>query len=178
VRVPRLARLTLVGLVCAALVGLTWTEWARPHLADAPAGFDTETARYFNLPDREAQIGVSTVDSRYLTVRWRDADGKTWTDPETVYDAGDDMMADFMRIRVAGPTLALVAMFGRVPDDDVDFEGFSPDDLITVYVVCRDGTCATSREYDGALDRVPQITPRRRARLPRPARRTLRDVAR
>ena len=93
------------------------------------ADFDKKSARYFILPDGEAQIGVSRVGSQYLTVRWRDPDGQTWTDPKTVYDAGGDMMYDFMRIRVAGPTLALVAMFGRIPDEDRDFEGFSPDEL-------------------------------------------------
>lgn len=145
--------------MCAALVGFAWAAWPEPGRPGNPAGFDKETARYFNLPNGASQIGVSRVDSRYLAVRWRAPDGETWADPKTVYDAGVDMAYHSMRIRVAGPTLALVAMFGRMPDDNVDFEGFSADDLITVFVVCRDGACHTSREYDGPLYRPPQITP-------------------
>ena len=91
-------------------------------------------------------------------MRWRDADGETWTEPETVYDAGDEMMYNFMRISVAGPTLALFATFVPVPDPSVDFEGYPPGVGSTVYVVCRDGDCVTSRLYDGVPERAPQIT--------------------
>ena len=159
VHVKRPARTALAGSVCTALLVAGWTLRSDSGQADDDAGFDAETARYFNLPDGEAQIGVSRVDGRYVTVRWRDADGETWSDPETVYDAGDDAMYDFMRIRVAGPTLALFATFVPLPDPSEDFEGYPAGVGTTVFIVCRDGGCATSEEYDGRVDRAPQITP-------------------
>ena len=158
-RVLRAARPELVVLVCLLLLALTCAMWPKPGLADRRGEFDKETARYFNLPDGKAQIGVSRVGSRYLAVRWRDRDGRTWTEPQTVYDAGDDQMYDGMRIRVAGPTLALYATFVPMPDSSEDFNGYPPGTGYNVYIVCRDGGCTTSREYDGAIDVVPQITP-------------------
>ena len=159
VRVLRAARPELVVFICLVLVGFTWAVWPEPGLADRRGEFDKETARYFNLPEGKAQIGVSSVGSRYLTVRWRDRDGRTWTGPQTVYDAGKDQMYDGMRIRVAGPTLALYARFVPMPDPSEDFNGYPSGTGYNVYVVCRDGGCATSRDYDGAIDVVPQITP-------------------
>jgi hypothetical protein len=150
-----------VGLSALPLVVvvLLWTgsgsSGDEPTWDSGPGG-----ARYFNLPNGKAQIGVSGYDARDIVVRWRDADGKTWTDPEKVYDAGD-MIRTYMRVRVGGPTLALFATF-TPPDtsysDDIPYEELIKDD-VTVFVVCRDGTCAASEEHDGLASDPPQVTP-------------------
>jgi hypothetical protein len=160
VRTRLVGGLILVGLVCALLVGVARADWD-PRLPGGSAGFDTKNARYFDLPEGRAQIGVSRVDSRYLTVRWRPSDGRSWTQPETVFDAGDDLQFHYMKIRVAGPTLALYATFMPHPEDVEGFDDGYPPGVVgsTVYVVCRDGECNTSRLYDGHPGRAPQITP-------------------
>jgi hypothetical protein len=123
--------------------------------------FPAERARYFNLPDGDAQIGVSTSDEDDIVVRWRDADGSTWSDPDVVYHDDEGRMLTGMRIRLGGPTLALVATFtpeDSYYDDESTVEELTVDD-VTTFVVCRRGTCSSSRAYPGAVDEPPQVTP-------------------
>ena len=142
------------------LVLLFWTD--SDSSGDKAGWSSTEPggARYFNLPDGEAQIAVSGYDARDIVVRWRDPDGVTWADPEVVFDA-DDMVRTFMRVRVGGPTLALFATF-TPPDtsysDDIPHEELIKDD-VTVFVVCRDGSCSASKQYPNLTSDPPQVTP-------------------
>jgi hypothetical protein len=77
-----------------------------------------------------------------------------------VYDAGD-MTRTYLRVRVGRSTLALFATF-TPPDtsysDEIPYEELIEDD-VTVFVVCRDGTCSASEEYDGLTSDPPQVTP-------------------
>ena len=152
---------TLIGLVCALLIVLSRTDLGGADARPVAAAFDKKHARYFNLPDGKAQIGVSIVKDRFVTVRWRDPDGKTWTAAEMVYAASDRLTHEYMQVRVVGPTLALYATYMPLPEDVVGFDDGYPPGVVgsTVYVVCRDGDCATSRLYDDDPGRAPQITP-------------------
>jgi hypothetical protein len=152
----------LVG--AAVLTVLAVVVAANASRDEAAPGFSADHARYFNLPDGKAQIGVST-SGRSISVRWRDPDGASWTDPEVVYDPGR-MIQTFMRIRVGGPTLALFATYTPrdtyyPEDDDVTEEEWArlDDDDVTAFVVCRDGSCTASRPYPGTLGDAPQVTP-------------------
>ena len=53
--------LTLVGLLCALLVVLSRADLGGADARAVAADFDKKNARYFNLPDGKAQIGVSRV---------------------------------------------------------------------------------------------------------------------
>lgn len=144
----------------AALAGC-----ASPAASDQAAGWEGDSARYFNLSAGEAQIGVSSSD-RGIVVRWRGPDGETWTEPEVVYDAGQ-MEWRLTRIRVGGPTLAMFATYSppgtTYIDDDGDvsqeeWDGLDDDD-VTVFVVCREGSCTASDPYRTTVVDAPQVTP-------------------
>lgn len=109
----------------------------------------------FNLPDGRAQIAVSTRHGEFIDVQWRDPDGRTWSEPETVFSELGLEVSN-VRVRVGGPTLALRAALRTTgTPDSGDDPSWVPSK--TVFVVCRSGSCTTSDTFDGALDEAPQV---------------------
>lgn len=155
-----------MGIASVTLLGVGWagTTLGREDPDPAPE-FDPASARYFDLPEGDAQIGISAT-GHGVVVRWRDRDGRTWTDPVVVHDAGR-MELTTSRIRVGGPTLAMFATYTppgtAYPEDDdeataADWAALDDDDL-TVFVVCRGGACTASEPYGATVDEPPQVTP-------------------
>lgn len=154
----------LVSVAGAALLGLVWAGATVAGVGDR-AEFDPASARYFNLPDGKAQIGVSST-GHGVVVRWRGRTGEAWTDPKVVFDAGG-MVLTSSQVRVGGPTLAMFATYTppgtSYPenDDEATEEDWAAldDDDVTVFVVCRDGACTASEPHEGTLSEPPQVTP-------------------
>ena len=156
----RRRRFWIMGFIAALVVAAAGWAAADAVRRPAPGPHPPERARVFNLPDGKAQIAVIASYGDSIKVQWRDPGGTTWTKPDTVVRDADMVITD-LRIRVGGPTLALRARMTPVDtyyDDEVPPEQLSEDD-VTVFVVCRDGSCTASQPYDGLIDEVPQVAP-------------------
>ena len=155
---PRRRTWLLIGLALVVLAGLASAAIVVLRDESSP-GFLQERARHFDLAGGEAQIAVSYSPEGDLVVRWRDRDRATWTDPEVVYEA-DGKVNLMTRIRVGGPTLALVTRYtpSATYYSDEPTSDMEADDVVA-FVVCRDGSCTASEEYPAREDRPPQVTP-------------------
>ncbi len=125
--------------------------------AESAAPFASDQARVFGLSNSRL---VAVDDSRDdVVVRWRDARGD-WGPARVVVESQNRVVTE-SRIRVAGDTLALFATYSppeTTYSDDISTAQLTADD-VTIFAVCRDGACVTSREYAGTQEAPPQVTP-------------------
>lgn len=153
----------LVGRGALAVVVAT-TACASPAASEHAAEWEGDSARYFNLPGGQAQIGVSSSEHG-VVVRWRAPDGETWSEPEVAYDAAG-MSFMYARIRVGGPTLVAVVTYspsGTSFPEDIDTATReqwreSEADDVTAFVVCRDGACTATDRQHPTLYEPPQVS--------------------
>jgi hypothetical protein len=142
-----------VALVATVVVLAGCSTPLATSSVDPPSG-----SRYFRLPDGTA--AVSTVRQNSIEVRWRGADEHNWSDPVDAYSDGDRVIT-LMRIRVAGPTLAIQATTSppdTVYSDEETAADLAADDTVDL-VVCRDESCDAAPPYDDVRTEVPALTP-------------------
>ncbi len=142
----RRRRAGVVAVVSALLViAFGWVV----ELDDGPSvgsggGRPDEYARYLRLDEGRAGY-VAVSESDRVEVWWRGPGEEGWSAPAVV-DGGSDRYLIGTNVRVAGPTLAIRAMYDTKPpwEDDVDERGVTT----SVFIVCRTGSCEASDHYE------------------------------
>lgn len=97
-------------------------------------------ARHLRLADGAAGY-VAVESSEQVRVWWREPGAADWSDP-VVIEGGSGRYLYDTKVRVAGETVAMRALYSSVPP--WDDEGTWPGTRSSIFVACRDGSCVAS----------------------------------